>query len=442
MLWSAQTWANVIGTDAQNFNPTSNGLDYVTVQSSDTLEPGVGNLGVFLNYAVNTLPFLDGATQNFKNDRLLTSDWSLGLGLLKGWDIGFNVPYQLSQELQCDSCAYFKTTGITDYKINTKVNLKQGSKDNVGIAVVFYSVFDNTINNPYAGDKPGPSYGGELVFDKLVGEYKFALNLGHRWRNPGERLPTNPDPAIGSLNDAISRVPNSYIYSIGLSRNLESINTNLIFEIFGSSLSQPEIPDGNRTNRSTSSLEALIGGKKALNKNLSWHAGLGRELVHGFGTPSLRIYSGLNYNFGPMWNQKNEGSPLPITPVAPEIPAPRVEQLTFNNLNFQTDSTLLEDSSIADFFALVEYIKKDKKIVSIGVEGHTDSVGNDAYNLNLSQQRANYIVERLKKETGRTEINMTSSGLGETQPIADNRNYQGRLLNRRVVLNIERSQSP
>lgn len=442
LLLSSQAMANVIGTDAQNFNPTSNGLDYVTVQSSDTLEPGVGNFGAFLNYAVNTLPFLDGAAQTFKNDRLLTSDWSLGLGITKAWDIGFNLPYQISQELQCDSCAYFKTTGITDYKINTKLNIIKGSPEKLGLAIVLYGVFDNTLNNPYAGEKPGPSYGGELVIDRLLGDYKLAINLGHRWRNPGERLPDNPDPAIGSLNDAISRVPNSYIYSLGLSRNLESINTNIIFEIFGSQLSQPEIPDGKRSSRSTSSLEALVGGKKALNKNLSWHAGFGSELVHGFGTPSLRLYTGLNYNFGPLWRSAEELIPTPPIPAAPEVPQPSIEQVTFNNLNFQTDSTLLEDSSIADFFALAESIKKDLRIVSIEIQGHTDSVGNDDYNLKLSEDRANYILQRLKKETGRMDIVMTSIGFGETKPIADNRNFQGRLLNRRVVFNIERSQSP
>jgi hypothetical protein len=52
--------ANVIGTDLQNFNSTTNGLDFVTVQSSKTLDPGVLNLGLFFNYGVNTLPYFEG----------------------------------------------------------------------------------------------------------------------------------------------------------------------------------------------------------------------------------------------------------------------------------------------------------------------------------------------------------------------------------------------
>ena len=38
--------ANVIGNDTQNFNPTTNGLDFVTVQSSETLDPGIINFGL------------------------------------------------------------------------------------------------------------------------------------------------------------------------------------------------------------------------------------------------------------------------------------------------------------------------------------------------------------------------------------------------------------
>ncbi len=49
------THANVVGTDVQNFNPTTSGLDFVTVQSSETLEPGFINFGLFLNYTKNTL---------------------------------------------------------------------------------------------------------------------------------------------------------------------------------------------------------------------------------------------------------------------------------------------------------------------------------------------------------------------------------------------------
>lgn len=52
--------ANMIGSDAQNFSPTQDGLDFVTVHSSETLDPGILNLGFFVNYAQNTFPAYEG----------------------------------------------------------------------------------------------------------------------------------------------------------------------------------------------------------------------------------------------------------------------------------------------------------------------------------------------------------------------------------------------
>ena len=79
--------ANVVGSDTQNFNPTTDGLDFVTVQSSETLEPGIFNLGLFINYAVNSLPnYEDVTTQTRTNfhDTLWSSDFNLGVGVFPG----------------------------------------------------------------------------------------------------------------------------------------------------------------------------------------------------------------------------------------------------------------------------------------------------------------------------------------------------------------------
>ena len=67
----------------------------------------------------------------------------------------------------------------------------------------------------------------------------------------------------------------------------------------------------------------------------------------------------------------------------------------------------------------------------ISVEGHTDATGTDSYNQLLSEQRAAAVREALVRggvEPGR----ITSQGLGETQPVADNTSAAGRQQNRRV----------
>jgi outer membrane protein OmpA-like peptidoglycan-associated protein len=73
----------------------------------------------------------------------------------------------------------------------------------------------------------------------------------------------------------------------------------------------------------------------------------------------------------------------------------------------------------------------DNPKIKVEVEGHTDSVGNDNFNLKLSQKRAEsvkaYIVKR-GIDAGR----MVPKGYGENVPIADNRTAEGRSQNRRV----------
>jgi outer membrane protein OmpA-like peptidoglycan-associated protein len=66
-------------------------------------------------------------------------------------------------------------------------------------------------------------------------------------------------------------------------------------------------------------------------------------------------------------------------------------------------------------------------------EGHTDSVGSDAYNQALSERRARAVVDFLAAQ-GVDASRIRAVGRGESQPIADNGTEEGRAQNRRVVL--------
>jgi outer membrane protein OmpA-like peptidoglycan-associated protein len=67
------------------------------------------------------------------------------------------------------------------------------------------------------------------------------------------------------------------------------------------------------------------------------------------------------------------------------------------------------------------------------IEGHTDNVGSDETNLNLSQRRANSVQSYLVSQ-GVNAARLSSSGLGEGSPVADNDTDTGRQQNRRVEL--------
>lgn len=67
------------------------------------------------------------------------------------------------------------------------------------------------------------------------------------------------------------------------------------------------------------------------------------------------------------------------------------------------------------------------------VEGHTDSTGADAYNLDLSQRRATAVKGALAG-SGLPESEIRAQGLGESDPIESNETEEGRAQNRRVVI--------
>jgi outer membrane protein OmpA-like peptidoglycan-associated protein len=69
----------------------------------------------------------------------------------------------------------------------------------------------------------------------------------------------------------------------------------------------------------------------------------------------------------------------------------------------------------------------------LAIEGNTDSVGSDAMNQQLSEQRADSVRDYLAKENIPAS-SMTSQGFGKTQPVASNDNAEGRQQNRRVEL--------
>jgi outer membrane protein OmpA-like peptidoglycan-associated protein len=71
--------------------------------------------------------------------------------------------------------------------------------------------------------------------------------------------------------------------------------------------------------------------------------------------------------------------------------------------------------------------------LKIAVEGHTDSVGGDDYNMKLSENRANAVRDFLVAQ-GLPAAGVTSRGFGKTMPVADNATAAGRQVNRRVEL--------
>ncbi len=119
--------------------------------------------------------------------------------------------------------------------------------------------------------------------------------------------------------------------------------------------------------------------------------------------------------------------------IAKEVPDTRAEFAQgkiISNLLFYTGTANLKPESMGALLEVSKVIKDATYPVKI--IGHTDSDGDDASNLKLSQQRAETVKNILMKEYGIDESNLNTEGRGETQPVAANNSSEGKAQNRRV----------
>jgi OmpA-OmpF porin, OOP family len=97
---------------------------------------------------------------------------------------------------------------------------------------------------------------------------------------------------------------------------------------------------------------------------------------------------------------------------------------------FDTNKATIKPVSFALLDDVAQALKDNPKI-KVEVQGHTDSQGNDALNMKLSQNRAESVKVYLIKK-GVSSDRMDPKGYGEDQPLEDNRTADGRAKNRRV----------
>lgn len=119
------------------------------------------------------------------------------------------------------------------------------------------------------------------------------------------------------------------------------------------------------------------------------------------------------------------------------IPAVKGASLVLKNIQFSKGTAEFEDArSIQVLDQLLEFMQENEKI-KIRLEGHTDNAGDPGLNKDLSFKRASKIRAYLTLK-GINFERIRISGWGGTRPIADNSTEEGRELNRRVEMYIEK----
>jgi outer membrane protein OmpA-like peptidoglycan-associated protein len=162
---------------------------------------------------------------------------------------------------------------------------------------------------------------------------------------------------------------------------------------------------------------------------------------------------GINYKFG----GKSEPAPVaaapppppPPTPPPPPAPPPCnapagfkvdancqiIEQsVVVRAVDFEYNSARLTTPAQQTLDEVASALKTQPTL-HVEIQGHTDSTGSDAYNLSLSQRRADAVLAYLTSRQVSASA-LTAKGYGKTQPIASNATAEGRAENRRVAFEV------
>jgi outer membrane protein OmpA-like peptidoglycan-associated protein len=128
---------------------------------------------------------------------------------------------------------------------------------------------------------------------------------------------------------------------------------------------------------------------------------------------------------------KAEPAPAPTVDRCAEVIRLRGVNFDFDRAEVRSDAAVILDEAAT----LLSDALRECPSRSVSVEGYTDATGADAYNLILSERRANAVLDYLA-DKGVDASRLSAKGFGESSPIAPNDTRDGRALNRRVELRL------
>lgn len=128
----------------------------------------------------------------------------------------------------------------------------------------------------------------------------------------------------------------------------------------------------------------------------------------------------------------------PATEEAPLVPVPAAEPTPGRykyclslNLQFDIDKAIIRSEDHREVAKVGEFMQRYPDTTAV-IEGHTDNVGSDEHNIELSRKRAASVVDYLVEKFGIDRSRLSSIGYGSKNPVADNADEAGKQKNRRI----------
>ncbi|MBA2665348.1 MAG: OmpA family protein [Bradymonadaceae bacterium] len=491
----AQTRAPLPPVQLQRFRPAPGPGDYLTVFGSPVAPHLDWHVGAFVDYANDPMQIATfGAPYQRTVDNQSHLGLYAGLGLLDVLEIGLWVPaifWQSSEELQpilpenAFSSTELSKVALSDWRLSAKYRILDLAEFPLGLA------FITALSIPVGDEDAFGSDGGVgaealVAADYILGRaIRTGANLGFRYR-PGQRL----------LRSAT--IGNELTWGLAAQIPFFTPNIDTIFELNGA-IGLATKTEGVRGIVAGEVPVELKGALRyRMRENMAFTAGMGAGLTDGIGAPDYRVFVGfggqwvtggwLNTDYAsPTFRGRLQscpegdfapdamldawGCPTPERVIAavPEdrtvdtmlnvppqkvVPRPPVEppKRTVPERVIVTDKSIIiteqvhfavgKEDILPQSFPILDDIarvmERNPQIDLLRIEGHTDSVGRDQSNLELSQRRADS-VKRYLTEHNVAARRLESVGYGRVKPIADNATKEGRAKNRRVEFNILRT---
>lgn len=134
------------------------------------------------------------------------------------------------------------------------------------------------------------------------------------------------------------------------------------------------------------------------------------------------------------FDYEESANPEPLHIDIPLDPIEKGSVTTLKNIFFDLDKYELKEQSITELRKVAEFLKNNKE-VEVEISGHTDDTGTEAYNMELSKNRAKAVYDFLVE----SQINpqrLSYQGFGQNKPLVPNDSEKNRSLNRRIEFEI------
>ena len=432
VLWSSSAQGNIIGSDFQNFNPGMSIHDYVTVHSAKPLKQGQFSLGLHVNHAVNTLPYFDSVdgtevdTIRDYSNGITAGDLNIAIGVLKNLDLTLAIPYIIDQDVRRSTEFYGSFSRLGNTELRGGFKWSAIPTDFFGLAFVGTVNYNRIENNPYAGNEEWPAFSLETVGELDFGIVRTAANVGYRWRKPGDTIPFDDETPIEPFED-------QWIYSAAVDVTIPTTDLHVMVESYGS---YTEKDNSTLSARNASIIEGNLALRYQPYENFFAQIGVGREMRHAVSSADERYFAGLVWAVGPF--VRNNPPPRVVAqPLVKKATPRKVRVIDLDDVLFNFDSDVVREDIEADKLRNLRAALSDRDAVSkIIIEGHACAIGSERYNLDLSERRADALVDWVVENFGFPREKVIPVGFGEQVPYKSNVAESNRRRNRRVRFSI------